>query len=103
MVASKKMLYQSYELAPLFLKDFGNTCSVCHMWDFTKVCGFIRFNFDGGNAKDFFATKQLLETHYDLTLTRHSYDDLPDIMKHITNKVIHYRNTDKFVVGVLMN
>ena len=97
------MSYHSYELAPLFLKDFGNTCSICHMWDFTKVCGFIRFNFKDENAKIFFATKELLETQYGLTLTRHSYDDLPDIIKHITNKVIHYRNTDKFVVGAVMN
>ena len=95
------MSYRSYELAPLFLKDFKNTCFVCHMWDFTKVCGFIRFNVTMV-PKDFFDTKELLETHYGLTLTRHSYDDLPDIIKHIANKVIHYRITDKFIVGMLI-
>jgi hypothetical protein len=51
--------------------------------------------------KDFFDTKELLETHYGLTLTRHSYDDLPDIIKHIANKVIHYRITDKFIVAMV--
>ena len=97
------MSYHSYQLAPLFLKDFGNTCSICYMWDFTKVCGFIRFNFKDGGDKDFFNTKELLETQYGLTLMRHSYDDLPNIIKHITNKVIHYRNTDNSVVAVVMN
>jgi hypothetical protein len=92
-------MYYSYELAPLFLKDFGNTYSICYMCDFTKMCGFIRFNFKCG----FSDIKELLETRYGLTLIRHSYDDLPDIMKHITNKVLHYRNTDKFVVAVVMN
>ena len=93
------MSYQSYELAPLFLKDFENTCSICYMWDFTKVCGFIRFK--GWVDKEFFNIKVLFETRYGLTLTKHSYDDLPGIMKHI--RVLHYVNCGRFVVSVVMN
>ena len=91
------MLYRSYKLAPLFFKDLKNTCSICHMCDFTKVCGFIRFN--GMVHRDFLDIKELLETHYGLTLTRHSGDDLSNIIKHIANKVIQYRITDKFTVA----
>ena len=95
------MLYRSYGLARLFLEDFRNTCSVCSTCDITKVRGFIRFN-DKMTLEEFSNIKILL-TRYGLTLTRHSYDDLPDIMKYASNKVIHYRNTDRFVVCVLMN
>jgi hypothetical protein len=100
------MLYRSYELGPLFLKKFENTCSICQMWDFTKVCGFVRFVSppnDVNGTKDFFDIKKLLETRYGRTLFRHSYDDLPDIMQHVTDKVIHYRNGVRFVVAVVMN
>jgi hypothetical protein len=96
------MSYRSYDLAWLFLEDFRNTCSVCPIYDITKVRGFIRFN-DNMTLEEFSNIKVLLKTRYGLTLMRHSYDDLPDIMKYATNKVIHYRNTDRFVAGVVMN
>jgi hypothetical protein len=91
------MLYRSYKLAPLFFKDLKNTCSICYVCDFTKVCGFIRF--DELVHRDFLDIKELLETRYGLTLTRHSRGDLSDITKHIANKVIQYRVIDKFTVA----
>ena len=98
------MSYQSYKVKALVLKDFKNTCSVCKICDFTKVCGFIRFNGgDVDNAKNYFDMKELLETRYSLTLFTHSYVDKDDVIRCVADKVMHYINGVGFVVAVVMN
>jgi hypothetical protein len=98
------MSYQSYEVGPLFLKDCKNICSICEICDSAKVRGFIRWEGSAAeNAGNYFSMKELLETQYGLTLRVQCYVDKDDVVKCVADKVMHYMNGVRFVVGVVMS
>ena len=97
------MVYKSYEIASLFLKDCKNICAICEIRDSAKVRGFIRWE---GNAvendQNYFTIKELLEIKYALTLRVQCYIDKDDVVKCLADKVMNYVNCGKFVVSVVM-
>ena len=95
------MLYQSYELVSLFLKNMGDTyCIIKTGMGYWTIYGFFRFyhkDDDLGELRD------LLETRYDLQLLKHSYEFMGEIIKRVTDKVIHYREGVRFCAAVVQN
>ena len=97
------MVYKSYEIASLFLKDCENICAICELWDSTKMLGFIRWEGnDVENEQNYLTIKKLLEIKYDLTLHGQSYIDKDDVVKCLADKVMNYVHCGKFVVSVVM-
>ena len=97
------MVYKSYEIASLFLKDCDNICAICERWGSTKMLGFIRWEGnDVENEQNCLTIRKLLEMKYNLTLHEQSYIDKDDVVKCLTDKVMNYVQCGKFIVSVVM-
>jgi hypothetical protein len=95
------MLYQSYELVSLFLKNIHNTyCIVKTGEGYWKIHGFLRFYHDDDFKSEL---RVLLEEWYNLKLLKHSYEFMGEIIKRVTDKVIHYREDVRLCVAVVWN
>ena len=75
------MLYKSFDLMSLYLKNIKNdTYCIIEKYENTKeweIYGFIRFN----SSDDFNTTRILFGIHYGLILRKLSYGDMHVILK----------------------
>jgi hypothetical protein len=97
------MSYQSYEVLPLFLKNTSNTYTIYEIGDYGSwtLHGF--FQYDSDDRHDFFAVQELLQKRYNLFLSKHTHENMTEIIQRVTDKVIHYRKGVRFTTAVVMN
>jgi hypothetical protein len=82
------MSYQSYEVLLLFLKNTSNTYTIYEIGDYGAWVLRVFFQYDSDDRHDFFAAQELLQTQYNLFLSKHTYKNMSEIIQRVTDKVI---------------